>query len=115
MLYRASPLITVKIRANCLVMVFLALAAAGCRQADGPMPKAEGEVPNRLTDLSRDLLSVAGGEVQAKQDFADDLIVFARERPSGEQATLAFSTRITDVVAGKKLTEQAAQQLAHTV
>ena len=95
-------------------MMALAVAGAGCRQADGVMPKAEVEVPNRLSDLSRDLLSVAGGEAQAKQDFADDLVVFAKKRASGEKATLAFSTRVTDVIAGKKLTEQAAQQLAHT-
>ena len=96
------------------VVVALSLSAAGCRQSDGPMPTIQREVTNRLGDLSRDLQSAAGGEAQAKADYADDLRVFARS-PEGETAAAAWGLRVAGAVANnKKLTEQAAQQLAHT-
>ena len=92
----------------------LAVSAAGCRQPDGPLPTPKGEeVPNRLADLSRDLMAVARGETQAKQDFADDLRVFART-PGGEKVAVEFGLGLGDAVHGAKLTEQSAQQLAHT-
>lgn len=77
------------------------------------MPQATGDVPNRLGDLSRDLLSVAGGEQQARQDFVDDLKVFARS-PATAAAVEPFSQHFAEAVSGTKLTEQGAQQLAHS-
>jgi hypothetical protein len=94
-------------------LVALVISGAGCRQADGALPTPQGEVPDRLEDLSRDLMAVARGETQAKQDFTDDLRVFARN-PQGETAVTAFGMRIGEAIAGTNLTEQSAQQLAHT-
>jgi hypothetical protein len=89
-----------------------ALCVAGCRQPDGALPKAEGDVPNRVGDLGRDLQNVAGGDKQAPQDLRDDLIVFLdnkRERfPSVEE----LSRKTSDALVGKKLSDQNAQQLA---
>ncbi len=104
----------VKIICSVVTIVGFSLSAAGCRQSDGPMPPIQSEVTNRLGDLSRDLQSAARGEAQAKADFADDLRVFART-PAGEKTVSAWGLKVADLVANnKKLTEQAAQQLAHT-
>lgn len=76
------------------------------------MPVPEGETPNRLHDISRDLQSVAGGEMQARQDLADDLLVFGEPADVGA-ALQELSKRTSDVVAGKNLSEQDAERLAH--
>ncbi len=103
-----------KSHVSVFLLMALVVSAAGCRQPDGPLPTAKGEeVPNRLGDLSRDLLAVARGETQAKQDFAEDLRVFAKT-PGGEQAAVDFGLGLGDALLGAKMTEQSAQQLAHT-
>ncbi|MEQ1573140.1 MAG: hypothetical protein ABL993_02730 [Vicinamibacterales bacterium] len=98
-----------------VLLLALAVSISGCRQADGELPTPQGEVPGRLVDLTRDLMAVARGETQATQDFADDLRVFARN-PEAEKTVTRFGLQIGDAVAGAgtKLTEQSAQQLAHT-
>jgi len=93
-------------------LMVLLFTVAACRQADGPLPTADGEVSNRLEDIRRDLLSVSRGDTQAKQDLADDLSVFitgADARPAVNE----LASRTADVVAGKTLNDQNAQQLAH--
>jgi hypothetical protein len=98
------------------LVLFLAIAAgAGCRQADGPMPTPAGEVPNRIGDISRDLTSVARGDAQAPQDLADDLRVFVddAQADAGGTAVDELARRVSTVVAGKALSEQNAQRLAH--
>jgi hypothetical protein len=96
------------------LLMALAVTAAGCRQPDGALPTPKGEeVPNRLADLSRDLMAVGRGETQARQDFADDLRVFTKT-PGGEKAAVEFGLSLGDAVLGAKVTEQSAQQLAHT-
>ena len=92
----------------------LLCAVAACRQADGPLPTADGEVPNRLEDIRRDLLSVSRGDTQAKQDLADDLSVFIAEADApARPAVNELASRTADVVAGKTLNDQNAEQLAH--
>ncbi len=93
-------------------LIILSLTLAGCRQADGPLPMAEGEVPNRLEDIRRDLLSVSRGDTQAPQDLADDLRVFV-EVGEAVPAVNELARRTADVVAGKTLNDEHAQQLAH--
>jgi hypothetical protein len=95
------------------VVFTLSLGLAGCRQADGPMPAASGEIPNRLQDLSRDLQSVAGGDAQASKDLADDLRVFIEAKPDTVSAVNELARRTSEVVTGKTLNEQSAQRLAH--
>jgi len=93
------------------VCLAAALCAGGCRQAEGPLPKAEGDVPNRLGDLGRDLQNVAGGDKQAPQDLRDDLIVFVDKRERA-QPVEELSRRTSEAIAGRKLSDQHAQQLA---
>ena len=93
-------------------IVIISLGVAACRQADGPMPAAEGEVPNRLVDISRDLMSVSRGDTQAQQDLAEDLRVFV-DRKEAIPAANELARRTSDVVAGKTLDDQNAERLAH--
>ena len=71
------------LRLSAAVCVALALATAGCRMADGPIPMPSTEDTNRLDDLRRDLGDVVAGHAEAKKDFADDLMVFVdlEEKP----------------------------------
>ena len=94
------------------LLVIVSLSIAGCRQADGPMPAPEGEVPNRLVDISRDLMSVSRGDTQARDDLADDLRVFV-SRKEAIPATDELARRTAAVVDGKTLNDQNAEQLAH--
>ena len=95
------------------LLVVLVIAAAGCRQADGPLPVAEGDRPNQIGDLGRDLTSIARGEVQARADLADDLRVFLDVFPAAVPASAELARRTSEVVAGRAVTEQNVQRLAH--
>ena len=96
-----------------IAAVLFPLLLAGCRQADGPMPEANGEVPNRLSDITRDLQSVARGDMQARQDLADDVTVFVDAGKESRQAVNELSRRTAEVVDGSRLSDQTAQRLAH--
>ena len=91
----------------------IALAGAGCRQSDGPMPKEMTDTANRVDDLSRDLLAVAGGEATAVKDFTDDLQAFA-ESPKAVAAATKLGEQIAASVKGKKLTPETAHALARS-
>jgi hypothetical protein len=78
------------------------------------MPTPTGDVPNRLGDISRDLTAVARGDQQAPQDLAEDLRVFIDGGGAdAESAVNELARRVSSVVAGKNLTDQNAQRLAH--
>ena len=95
-----------------VLIVVVSLSIAGCRQADGPMPAAEGEVPNRLVDISRDLMSASRGDTQAGQDLAQDLRVFVNKQEAVPAAN-ELARRTAEVVDGKSLNDQNAERLAH--
>lgn len=87
-----------------------ALCATGCRQGDGPMPKADGDVPNRVHDIGRDLQSVAGGDAQAPKDLEEDLMVFVdtnEPRPPVQQ----LARVVSDSVTKKQLSDDNAEKL----
>jgi hypothetical protein len=63
-------------------------------------------------DLSRDLLSIAGGDTQAPQDLRDDLVVFLDNKRERYPAVEELSRRTSEAIAGKKLPDQQAQRLA---
>jgi hypothetical protein len=96
----------------CALIIAVSLGMAGCRQADGPVPVAEGEVPNRLVDISRDLMSVSRGDAQARQNLTDDLRVFVG-RKEALPAADELARRTSAVVDGKTLDDQSAERLAH--
>lgn len=96
-----------------VLILVLSCGLAACRQADGPLPTADDQATNRVGDLSRDLLSVARGDAQARKDLVDDLHVFLDAKTDAAPAVDELARRTSDVVAGKALTDQNAQRLAH--
>jgi hypothetical protein len=96
------------------VIVFAALALAGCRQADGPMPTVNPEVENELHDISRDLLNVAGRDPAGPEDLTHDLSKYPRQKDEMPAVT-ELSRRTTSVLVGRPINEQAAQRMAHSL
>jgi hypothetical protein len=98
-----------------LAILVLAVLSGGCRQPDGVTPPLDEQGMNRISDLSRDLQSVARGEAGAPKDFADDLLVFVDEHsPETRTVVEGFAGRLAEAVASASLSEPAAEQLAHT-
>lgn len=97
------------VRIGLAVLFAMVLPVAGCRQADGPLPREDGETPNRLADIARDLLNVAAG--QSDKELADDLVVLA-EPSSAEPAVRELSRRVSQVLGGRAVTPEAASELA---
>jgi hypothetical protein len=96
------------IRSLCVVA---AVCVLGCRQSDGPMPQASGEVPNRLDELSRDLTNVAGGAKDSPEELSDDLAVFVD--PPLVPAARELARRVATSIAGTKLDAEKAKTLAN--
>ena len=102
---------------NITVLLAIILAASltgACRQPDGSIPALDEDSSNRVGDLGNDLQAIARGEASAHKDLADGLA--AEVEGSGERLAVVqeFAGRLADAVASAKLTEQSAQQLAHT-
>jgi len=89
------------------VLSVVACVAAGCRMADGPMPMPGSEDLNRLDDLRRDIGNVVAGHAEAKQDFADDLMVFvnAGAKPEASAAINELARLVADAAAASQLKE----------
>lgn len=100
------------VRATVLLVMGVSIAVAAC-QSDSPLPQEQGEIPGRLGDLTRDLLSVAAHVPEARQEFVEDLGSFADDR-IGEHAATTFGGKLADAVEQSRLTERTARQLAHT-
>jgi hypothetical protein len=96
------------------IVVVSVVIAAGCRQPDGALPPATGDVPNRLHDLGRDLESVAAGEADGPKDLADDLEVFADE-PEGVAAAKTLAGSVSVVIVKRSLNPEAINQLSTTL
>ena len=97
--------------------VAVALAAAGCRMSDGPMPTPTSEDLNRLDDLRRDVGNVVGGNQEGRKDFADDLLVFVTPgaRPEAPAAINELARLIADAAVASKLKEEALPPLLKQV
>ena len=94
------------------VLLAFVCVAAGCRQPDGPLPVETPDDPNRLTDVTRDLLNVAGGDANGPQELADDMRVWAPNAPAAHAACDTLARQLSAAVKGKTLDEQSAGQLA---
>jgi hypothetical protein len=92
---------------TCLVVL------TGCRQGDGPPPPSMADTSNRIGDIGRDLLSCSAGDASAKQDLGDDVKAFADSR-NGEAAAQGLTDALADALRGRKLSDEQAQQLAHS-
>ena len=108
---RCVTLIRMRLRVRYVLIPVLALSFAACRQADGPVPTPDAATQNEIDDMSRDLLGIAARDAESQKYLADDLHKYtdvASNLPAFDE--LARST--SGVVAGAKLSEQAAKQLA---
>lgn len=86
-------------------LVVVALTAAGCKQADGPLQDAS--VPDRVGDMSdigKDLMSAQRKDKGGVDDFIDDLSKLCPEKP-GEAPSKDLATKVAAAVTtGGKLT-----------
>ena len=95
----------------CAWLLAAVIGISGCRQGDGEMPSKTADVPNRLSDLKRDLESVSSGDPQAAKDLSDDLIVFTEE-PEGIAATRALSSTVCPLLVKRALNDDAQTRMA---
>jgi hypothetical protein len=91
------------------------LLLAACRQPDGPLPIENKEDPNRLADVTRDLLNMAGGDANASREFADDVKVWATTSSAPWEEGDELARRLAVALRGKNLPEQSAGQLARQI
>jgi hypothetical protein len=95
----------------------VALSAAGCRMADGPLPMPNAEDLNRLDDLRRDMGNVIGGHAEARQDFLDDLMVFVKPgtKPQAPAAIAELARLISDAATAAQVKEASLPPLLRQV
>jgi hypothetical protein len=92
-------------------LLIVAVALGACKQADGQMPTKTQDVPNRLSDIRRDLESIGSGDTQAVQDLSDDLTVFAAEA-DGITAARALATTVSPLLMKKTMNDDARTRMA---
>ena len=90
------------IRALVLVAV---VGAAGCKQGDGAMPAKTGEVPNRISDMKRDLETMVAGDQTALKDLTDDLSVFTEEQ-EGQTAIRGLSNTLAPMLMNRSINDE---------
>ena len=95
------------------LLTVVLLTLAGCKQSDAPIPAPEGDDPNRISDLSRDLMNIARGDPDGPKDFTDDLLLFVSRRPGAEGPTVELAKRTITAVRGATLPEAPAKELAN--
>ena len=94
-------------RAIVYALVLVAsVSAGGCKQGDGSLPAKTADVPNRLSDLKRDLETVVAGDQTAIQDLADDLGVFTEE-PEGHLAIRVLSNTVGSMLVKRAVNDEA--------
>jgi hypothetical protein len=94
------------------VLLVGALCVAGCKQADGPMPVPEGEQPNKIEDISRDLQNLASSDANAPTELADDLSSVDPLKRPPEQIT-ALSKHLGSALDGRQLSDGDARKMAN--
>lgn len=97
-----------------LLYFTLVLWSAACRMSDGPLPLENGDVPNRLEDLNRDLGNIASGHPEAGQDLADDLFVFVdvQNKPGAKHSVEELARQIASGVPKTPLAEDRGRQVS---
>jgi hypothetical protein len=97
-----------------LLVVTIVVAAAGCRQKDGPLPTPKDEQPNKIQDIGHDLQNVASGAADAEKDLLEDVDgLDQNSRPGNLVQQLARSTAAA--VKGHSLPDKPAQDLAQLI
>lgn len=99
-----------------VMAVTLALGAAGCKQADGPL--LDAATPDRVGDMSdigKDLMAIQAKDPSGAPDFIEDLSKLCPEKP-GEEPSRKLATQVAAAVqAGGKLTMPDAVKLGTTL
>ena len=87
------------------MVVVLALGAAGCKQADGPLlDAATSDRVGDMSDIGKDLMAIQAKDPGGAADFIEDLSKLCPERP-GEEPSRELAARVASAVqAGGKLT-----------
>lgn len=91
------------------VVCVSAFLIASCRMADGPLPDPkQGELANRVGDLSRDLGNVAAGRPEGPTEFMDDLRAFVEldEKPDAKAPVEELGKQLTAAFTAAKATER---------
>ncbi len=87
------------------MVVALALGAAGCKQADGPL--LDAATPDRvgdMGDIGKDLMAIQAKDPSGAPDFIEDLSKLCPEK-AGEEPSRKLATQVASAVqAGGKLT-----------
>jgi hypothetical protein len=90
------------------------LTLAGCRQPEGAMPAPQGEQPNRIDDISRDLQNVARNDSNAPAELLDDLTSLEAV-PRPPERLKALADTLTTALRGSKLPDEEAKRVATLV
>jgi hypothetical protein len=95
-----------------IAVAIVLLTAAGCRQPDGPMPTPQGEQPNKVEDIGRDLQNLAAEDANAPAELAEDLSSLDPvPRPADQMQELLQG--LAAALAGQMLSDDAAQRIAN--
>jgi hypothetical protein len=92
----------------------LAVGAASCRQADGPIPAPAGDQSNEIGDIARDMINVANKDPQAAEDLRSDLSKYGSSEESVQRIN-DLATALADALGGARLPDETAQNLANVV
>jgi hypothetical protein len=81
------------------------VGAAGCKQGDGALPAKAGEVPNRISDMKRDMESMVAGDQTALKDLTDDLSVFTEEQ-EGQTAVRGLTNTLAPMLMNRSINDE---------
>jgi hypothetical protein len=96
------------------LVLALVCGAAGCRQADGPIPTPTADQSNEIGDIARDMINVAGKDPQGPEDLRGDLSKYG----SNDEAVRRINDlakEISGALAGVRLTDETANKLANVL
>lgn len=81
------------------------VGAAGCKQGDGALPAKAGDVPNRISDMKRDMESMVAGDQTALKDLTDDLSVFTEEQ-EGQTAVRGLTNTLAPMLMNRSINDE---------
>jgi hypothetical protein len=92
----------------------LVLGAAACRQADGQAPAPTDDQKNEIGDIARDMVNLVNRDPEAPADLRSDLAKYAPDQAASAQIG-ELASALSAALAGARLEEPTAQQLAQTL
>ena len=92
----------------------LAVGAAACRQADGPIPTPTADQSNEIGDIARDMVNIANKDPQGPEDLRTDLSKYGTTDDAVQRIN-DFAKSVAQALVGARLTDESAQNLANVV